>query len=115
MRSRWKNRVRTHRAVSIAAVLLYAFAVSAVNLFHNEECELIPGNYTHKDVIYNNVQCPACKFLAGHISIATDYGPAVVSTEYLVISQFMPLVMVVPQNEWAYSIASRAPPSKTFS
>ena len=110
----WKNRFSIHRAASIAVVLLYTFVVSAVDLFHNDKCQLAPSDTAHKDVIPKDDPCPACTFLAGHSSAGADYGPALVSAEYLVISLFMPRVIVVQQNEWAHSIASRAPPSTTF-
>jgi hypothetical protein len=111
----WKKEFRIHRAASVAVVLLYTFVVSAVDLFHNEKCQLAPSDTAHKDVIPNGDQCPACTFLAGHSSTGADYEPAVISPEYLVISLFMPREMFVPQKEWAHSIASRAPPSTDFS
>jgi len=111
----WTKQLSIHKAASVAVVLLYTFVVSAVDLFHNDKCQLAPIDTAHKDVIPKDDACPACTFLAGHSSTGACYGPAVVSAEYLVISLFTPSEMFVPCNEWAHSVASRAPPSTTFS
>ena len=111
----WKKRFSIHKAASVAVVLLYTFVVSAVDLFHNDKCQLVSSDTAHKDVIPKDDPCPACTFLAGHSSTGANYGPAVVSAEYLVISLFIPREMFVPPNEWAHSIVSRAPPSITLS
>ena len=110
----WKNRFSIHEATSVAVVLLYTFVVSAVDLFHTDKCQLAPGDTAQKDIIPKDDQCPACTFLAGHSSAGADYGPALVSAEYLVISLLTPSEMSVPRNEWAHSIVSRAPPSTTL-
>jgi len=104
-----------YRATAVAIAILYVLVASTVDLFHNDECQLAPTNATHTDVIFNAVPCPACTFLAGHSSTGVGYGPALVFTECLLISQFSPRAAVVLHNEWGYSIISRAPPSAAIS
>ena len=110
-----KKRLSIHRTASVAVVLLYMLVVSAVDLFHDDECQLAPTGTAPTDVIPSSDQCPACMFLAGHSSTGADCEPALVSAKCLFISQFSPRVTVVQHNEWAYSIISRAPPSATIS
>ena len=106
----------TARKVTVAAVVvLYALVVSTVDLFHNEEHQFRNTDAAHTDVIPDNDQCPACTFLAGHSSTGTDYGPALTSFEFLLISRFSPNVTVVIRDEWAFSVVSRAPPSTVIS
>ena len=104
-----------HKATTAAVVLLYVFVASTIDLFHKDECQLAPTDTAHKDADPNAGQCPACKFLAGHSSTGDDHGPALVSTENIFISHFMPRVTVVLQDDWVSSIISRGPPLTTLS
>jgi hypothetical protein len=110
-----KKRFSAHKAASVAVVLLYMLVVSTISLFHNDGCELTRSDAANKDVIPRNDQCPACRFLAGHSSTGANYGPALVSAECPLISQFLPHLAVVHCDEWAYSITPRAPPSTSIS
>lgn len=103
------------RATVVAVVVLYAFVASTVDLFHNEEHQFRNTDAAHTNVIPDNGQCPACTFLAGHSSTGADYGPALTSFEYLLISRFLPRVTVVIRNEWTFSVVPRAPPSTVIS
>ena len=115
MRGFSKKRFSIHKTASVAIVLLYMLVVSAVDLFHEDECHLAPTGTAPTDVVPSSDQCPACMFLAGHSSTGIGYGPALVSTECLLIPQFSPRATVVLNNEWGHSIISRAPPSAAIS
>ena len=103
------------RATVVVVVVLYALVASTADLFHNDEYQFKTTDAAHTDVIPANDQCPACTFLAGHSSTGADYGPALTSFEYLLISRFSPNVTVAIRDEWTFSVVSRAPPSKVIS
>ena len=106
----------TARSASVVAVvMLYALVASTVDLFHNEEHQFSTTDAAHADVIPAKDQCPACTFLAGHSSTGADYGPALTSFEFLLVSRFLPHSTAVVCNEWAFSVVSRAPPSTVIS
>jgi hypothetical protein len=111
--SRDGSTIRKTRA--IAVVILYVLVVSAVDLFHDDECTLVPTGTAPKDLISSSYQCPACMFLAGHSSTGVGYAPALFIAQCLLISQFSPRAAVVLSNEWGHSIISRAPPSAAIS
>ena len=104
-----------HKTRAIAVVILYVLVVSAVDLFHDDECTLAPSGTAPADLISSSYQCPACMFLPGHSSTGFGYGPALFIAECLFISQSPPCATVVLNNEWGHSIISRAPPSATIS
>jgi hypothetical protein len=104
-----------HKTRAIAVVILYVLVVSAVDLFHDDECTLAPSGTAPADLISSSYQCPACMFLAGHSSTGVGYGPALSMAERLIIPQFSPRVTFVLNNEWGHSIISRAPPSAVIS
>jgi len=101
--------------MSIVVVVIYAFMTCAIDLFHNEDCLFGAIDRDISDIVSCNDPCPACKFLAGHNSIEVSQASTLVGTEYLLISQITPCLMVVNNDEFFYSIISRAPPSNALS
>jgi hypothetical protein len=103
------------RKMSVVVVVVYAFVTCAIDLFHNDECHYGTEDTSTSCIISCNDPCPACTFSAGHNSIEVSQVSTLVGIEYPLISQFIPCLMVVNNNEFSYSITSRAPPSMTIS
>ncbi len=106
-----KKKSSMHKTVSIAVVAVYMTVTCAVDLFHNEACQLGAVSARPTDVIPSNDPCPACMFLAGSNSTEPNCGQALGSAESAVISRFLPRLTVVNHDEWACSIICRAPPA----
>jgi len=109
----WKKQFRLHRTASVVLLAVYLLVTTSIDLFHNEAC--IFGAAQSTDVISHNESCPACMFLAGNNSTGANYDSTLVNAECLLISQFLPRLIVVNHYEWPCSIAPRAPPSITIS
>ena len=115
MRGFSKRHLKICHKMSVVVVVVYAFMTCAIDLFHNDECLSGTVHTDTSDTVSGNDSCPACKFLAGHNSIEVSQSSTLVGTEYLLISQIIPCLMVVNNDEFFYSITSRAPPSTTIS
>jgi hypothetical protein len=110
-----KKHLKICRAMSVVVVVIYAFMTSAIDLFHNDEFLF---GMVHTDTsgnIFHNDTCPACKFLDSSNSTEADFSPYLVITTTQVISQPLPHLTVINNDEWSCSITSRAPPSNTIS
>ena len=110
-----KKRVRLHKTASIAIFAAYLFVATSVDLFHTEEHMFGDNHSDTANTISSNTPCPACTFLAGHHSAGVSYALAILNAERLFTSQSLPHLAVICCNDWACSIASRAPPSATIS
>jgi len=111
----WKKRFAIHRAASTVVLAVYLIITTSIDLFHSEDCMFGAEQPGTTDAISCNNPCPACMFLAGYNSTNANYGSTLVSTESLLISQFLPHLTIVNHDEWACSITLRAPPSITIS
>jgi len=110
-----KKQFRLHRTASMLVIALYLIITTSIELFHSEDCvfgSVQPGT---TNAISRNDSCPACMFLVGYNSTETNHCPTLVNPESLLISQFLPQLTVVNNDEWACSIMLRAPPSITIS
>lgn len=111
----WEKRFAIRRAASAVTLAVYLFLSTSVDLFHNEICMFGAEQPVATDVISHNEPCLACKFLAGHNSTEVNQSSILVGTEFIIISQSIPLLTTVNHNAWSYSIISRAPPLFTIS
>ena len=102
---------RIRLAALVGVLFLYAMAVCAVDLFHNERC--ISGDNDAADacVLYSNAPCPACSFSAASNSTEAHYETSLTCLQ--LTCQPAPLVKstILAHSEWACSISLRAPPS----
>jgi len=110
-----KKRFKLYQTALVVIVVVHAIVTSAIDLFHNEDCQLGTVNTSSTDIIYCNNPCPACMFLACYNSTQDNYETVSVSTKDVFILQILPHVTAVNHNEWACSIILRAPPSITIS
>ena len=110
-----KRHFKVCHKMSIAVVAVYAFMTCAIDLFHNEKCLFGTEDTGTSGIVSCNDPCPACTFLAGHNSIEVSQVSTLIRAEYLLISQIIPCLMIVNNDEFSYSITSRAPPSTTIS
>ena len=110
-----KKRVRLHKKASLATFVVYLAITTSIDLFHTENCVFGVEHTSTTNSISSNDTCPACAFLAGHNSTGVSHSPALLNAERLFVSQFLPHFAIVHCDEWAYSIAPRAPPSTSIS
>ena len=110
-----KKQFGIRRTAAVTVVVTYLLVSCTIDLFHNESCQLGVVNAGTADVISPNDPCLACVFLAGSNSTEASYGTAIVSAESSTISQFLPYLSAINNDDWAYSIIPRAPPSITTS
>ncbi len=110
-----KRHFKARHKMSIAVVAVYAFMTCAIDLFHNEKHLFGTEDTGTSGIVSCNDPCPACTFLAGHNSIEVSQVSTLIGAEYLLISQIIPCLMIVNNDEFLYSITSRAPPSTTIS
>jgi len=110
-----KKQFRLHRTASTVVLAVYLIITTSIDLFHSEECMFGAVQPGTTDAIYCDNPCPACKFLAGNNSTEANHCSTLLSTESLLISQFLTQLTVVNHDEWACSIFLRAPPSITIS
>ena len=110
-----KKRLGLHKTASIAIFVLYLVITTSIDLFHSDDCVFKTRHTSDTDIIFSGAPCPACTFLSGHNSAGVSHSPALLNAENLFISQFLPNLEVVHCNEWACSIASRAPPTIAIS
>ena len=110
-----KKNVNLHKTASFVIFALYLVVATSIDLFHSDDCVFNTRHTSDTDCIFSNAPCPACTFLAGHNSTGMSHIPALLNAENLFISQFLPKLEVVHCNEWACSIASRAPPTTAIS
>jgi len=110
-----KKQFRLHRTASTVMLAVYLIITTSIDLFHSEDCMFGAVRPRTTDAISGNNPCPACKFLAGHNSAEANHCSTLLNTESLLISQFLPQLMIVNHVEWSCSIVSRAPPSITIS
>jgi hypothetical protein len=110
-----KRHLKVCHKISVVVVIVYAFMICAIDLFHNDDFRYGTEDTSTSGIISCNDPCPACKFSAGHNSIEVSQVSTLVGTEYLLISQIIPCLIIISNNEFSYSITSRAPPSTTIS
>jgi hypothetical protein len=110
-----KKRLRLHKTASLAIFVLYLVITTSIDLFHSDDCVFNTRHTSDTDSIFSGAPCPACTFLSGHNSTGVSHSPALLNAENLFISQFLPNLEVVHCNQWACSIASRAPPTTAIS
>ena len=110
-----KRHFKVCHKMSVAVVAVYAFMTCAIDLFHNEKYLFGTEDIGASGIVSCNDPCPACTFLAGHNSIEVSQVSTLIRAEYLLISQIIPCLMIVNNDEFSYSITSRAPPSTTIS
>jgi hypothetical protein len=109
-----RKRVRLHKTASIAIFAAYLVVATSVDLFHTEEHMFGDNHSGTANTISSNTPCPACAFLAGHHSAGISYALSPLDAEHLFVSQFLTHLAIVHCDEWAYSIAPRAPPSTSI-
>jgi len=102
------------KAALVAVVAVYMTVTCAVDLFHNEDCQLASANVDTTHTICNGDPCPACMFSASYNSPDLPYGSVLIGAETGVVSKFQPQRTVVSHSECACSIISRAPPATTI-
>jgi len=110
-----KKHFRLHRTASMVVLAVYLIINISIDLFHSEGCMFGDVHPSTTDAMSSNNPCPACKFLAGNNSTEANHCSTLLSTESLLISQFLTQLTVVNHDEWACSIFLRAPPSITIS
>ena len=111
MSSSSEKKARLHRTTAFAIFAVYLAVATSVDLFHTEDCVFGALHSGATNSVSSNDSCPACAFLAGHNSTGVSHAPALLGVERLFAPQSLPPLAVIRCNEWAYSIAPRAPPS----
>jgi hypothetical protein len=110
-----KKGMNLHKTASLAIFVLYLVITTSIDLFHSDNCVFNTRHTSDTDYIFSNAPCPACTFLAGHNSMGASHSTVLLNAENIFISQFSPHSDIVYCDEWACSIASRAPPTTAIS
>ena len=94
---------------------VYLTITTSIDLFHTEDCVFGARHTNSPNCMSSNNSCPVCAFFAGHNSMGVSYGPTLFNAERLFVSRFLLHSEVIHCDEWACSIAPRAPPSTIIS
>jgi hypothetical protein len=102
---------KTNRYVSLFIFFFYFTATTSGSLFHNHKLPYCDHHADTKGHISLNDSCSACDFLAVNNSNTIINFESTAAIDVTLTLHQIHELMIVRQNEWAYSIILRAPPS----